>query len=235
MRQTSATQEVHDLEERIEQLKTRVSDINGRLDQFGDTSGLVDLDKETQNYLAELTSAEMLYDQQRAEKLSIDMQIRTAERLLQTAEHKASLKDEPIGEVNTHYARLRDAIHEDQTIRNNLDKLDLAKVEMDRAKQLYDEKLLPKAEYDKAELNYRAQKDLALDTEQVKAWREQIGKLDQELMATNANGPSKEDMQKLFQLQLDQVAAEEKLNARPIGGPAAQEDQAACPSWSAIT
>ena len=211
VRQTSAAQEVQDLSARIDQLRSRVTAINAKLDEFSDSRGLVDLDKETQNYLAELTSAELLYDQARAEKLSIDMQIRTAERLIQTADPKNSVKNESLGEVNTRYARLRDAIHEDQSIRNNLEKLNLAKIEMDRARQLYDEKLLPKVEYDKAQASYLAQKELALDTDQVKAWRDKIADLDHELITTDDSGRSKEAMQKLFQLQLDQVAAEQKV------------------------
>lgn len=211
VRQTSAAQEVQDLSARIDQLRSRVSAINTKLDEFSDSRGLVDLDKETQNYLAELTSAELLYDQARAEKLSIDMQIRTAERLIQTADKRNSVKGESLGEINTHYSRLRDAIHEDQTIRNNLEKLNLAKLEMDRARQLYDEKLLPKAEFDKAQASYLAQKEVALDTDQVKAWRDKIAQLDQELISNNDAAASKESMQKLFQLQLDQVAAEQKV------------------------
>jgi uncharacterized protein involved in exopolysaccharide biosynthesis len=211
VRQTSASQEVTDLRTRIDQLRARVGEINAKLDEFSDTNGLVDLDKETQNYLSELTSTELLYDQARGEKLSIDMQIRTAERLLQTSRQQVSPKNESMGDLNSQYSRLRDAIHEDQSIRTNLEKLDLAKVEMDRAKQLYDERLVPKSEYDKAELSYRAQKELALDTEQVKQWRKEIGDIDQGLMPSNTAMPSKETMQKLFQLQLDQVAAEQKV------------------------
>ena len=212
VRQASAAQEVRDLTARISQLRARVGEINTRLDEFSNTSGLVDLDKETQNYLVELTSAELLYDQARAEKLSIDMQIRTAERLLQSAARRASQANESLGELNTRYSRLRDAIHEDQSIRNNLEKLDLAKIEMDRAQQLYADRLIPKSEYDKAQLNYRAQKEVALDTEQVKEWRQQIAQLDQGLIPGEGPAPSKETMQKLFQLQLDQVAAEQKVN-----------------------
>jgi len=211
VRQTSAAQEVTDLRARIDQLRARVGQINVRLNEFSENSGLVDLDKETQNYLTELTSAELLYDQARAEKLSIDMQIRTAERLLQEKSRKASLKDVATGEINSRYTRLRDAIHEDQSVRNNLEKLNLAKVEMDRAKALYDEQLLPKSEYDKKELEYQAQKEVALDTEQVKSWRDQISQINQELASDEESAQSKEAMQKLFQLQLDQVAAEQKV------------------------
>jgi capsular polysaccharide biosynthesis protein len=211
VRQTSAAQDVADLRARIDQLRTRVGEINHRLDEFSDSSGLVDLDKETQNYLTELTSTELLYDQARAEKLSIDMQIRTAERLLRERDRRASLKDQPPGELNSHYTRLRDAIHEDQSIRTNLEKLNLAKVEMDRSKALYEEQLLPKSEYDKAALNYRAQKETALDTDQVKTWRDQMTQINHELASADQSAQSKEAMQKLFQLQLDQVAAEQKV------------------------
>jgi len=124
-------------------------------------------------------------------------------------------KVESLGERNTVASRLLNAIHEDQAYRSNQERLELAKIEMDRAKQLYDEGLAPKRDYDRAESAYRAQKEVAIDTDKVKAWRDAMSQLDQSL--TPGSGPAavnSDGYQKLVQLQLDLVAAEEKVKAR---------------------
>jgi len=210
VRQSSAALEVTDLGSRIDQLRGRLKAIDAKLDEFTASSQLVDLDKETQNYLSELTSAELAYDQAKAEKQSIDSQLQNAQRILnQTLQRPAAGKLPSTGDVNSSYSRLLNTIHEDQTVRANQEKLALDKIQMDRARQLYDEGLIPKAEYDKAALAYSAQREVSNDTEQVKKWRDEMAQLDQAMGSSDQVAGNM--MQKLFQLQLDQIAAEERV------------------------
>jgi uncharacterized protein involved in exopolysaccharide biosynthesis len=212
VRQSSAKLEVQDLHARIDQLRGRLKDLDAQYGVFSATNSLVDLDKETQSYLGSLQGAEAAYDEALAEKRSIDSRMASATRILRS---QMGAKVESLGDRNTVASRLLNAIHEDQTYRSNQEKMELAKIEMDRAKQLYDEGLAPKRDFDRAELAYKAQREVTVDTDKVRAWRDAMGQLDQSL--TPGSGPAAENSdayQKLFQLQLDQVAAEEKVKAR---------------------
>jgi len=152
VRQSSAALEVLDLRARIDEVRGRLKVIDAKLQDFSALHGLVDVDKQTQNYLAELTSTQLLYEQARAEKQSIDMQLQNAEGILARSGKQDAPKKEALNDLNVRYARLRDAIHEDQSVRSNIQKLELAKLDMDRSKQLYQQGLIAKAEYDKVEL-----------------------------------------------------------------------------------
>jgi len=213
VRQSSAALEVQDLRARIDEVRGRLKVIDAKLQDFSALHGLVDVDKQTQNYLAELTSTQLLYEQARAEKQSIDMQLQNAEGILARSGKQDAPKKEALNDLNVRYARLRDAIHEDQSVRSNIQKLELAKLDMDRSKQLYQQGLIAKAEYDKVELAYLTEKEIALDTSQVKAWRDEIARLDSGMQDSGGLGSSKETMLKLFQLQLDQIAAGERVKA----------------------
>src|ERR1051326_8434969 len=209
VRVTTASLEVQDLRVRIDQLRERIKVVNQKLDGFTAESGLVDLDKETQNYLVELTSAEALYDQARAEKQSLEMQVQSVQRTLAHAP-QPSAKDQPLNELNLRATRLQNAIHEDQTVRANQAELQGAEVELQRARQLYSEGLAPKSTLDRAEAAYKTQKERAVDTGQVSSWRDEMSRMDQGISAEGGGDSLREPRQKLFQLQLDQIAAEQK-------------------------
>ncbi len=212
VRHASAVLEVRDLRSRIDELRARLKAIDEKLGELGDTSGLVDLEKETQNYLAELTSAELLYDQAKADKQSIEMQIRSAREILARTRPPGSAGTEPLGDLNVRASRLRDTIHEDQTIRAAQAELEGLKVVRDQKLGLYKEGLTPKMEYDKAEAAYQAQLQRAVDTSQVKEWRSEISQLDQGILPTDRSAVSSRDaQQKLFQLELDRITADSKV------------------------
>ena len=212
VRQASSVLEVADLRSRIDELRTRLKAIDDKLGELSDTSGLVDLQKETQNYLTELTNAELLHDQARADKRSIEMQIRSTRQRLARAQPKGSAGTEPLGDLNMRATRLRDSIHEDQTIRAGKAELEGLKIQRDQKQALYKEGLTSKAEYDKAEAAYQAQKERAIDTNQVKEWRTEMSQLDQGILSADGSTFSSRDaQQKLFQLDLDRIAADSKV------------------------
>jgi len=215
VRERTANQEVADLRARTGELRDRIKTVNTQLDGFTASSGLVDLDKETQNYLVELTSAEALFDQARAEKQSLEMQIQSVQKTLarmpKESAPQGSVKDQPLNELNTRATRLLNAIHEDQTVRANQAELEGARIDFERAKQLYAEGLAPKSSLDKAEAAYNTQKQRAVDTGQVSAWRDEMSRLDQGILPDSDGDEARQAKQKLFQLQLDAIAAEQKV------------------------
>jgi uncharacterized protein involved in exopolysaccharide biosynthesis len=204
VRRAKADLEVRDLRSRIDQLRARLKAIDDKLGELADTSGMVDVDKETQNYLSELTSVELLYDQARADQQSIEMQIQMREH-----DHSpGSVDAEPVGDLNVRAARLQNTIHEDQTIRAGRADLEGLKIQRDRALDGFQQGVTAKAEYDKSEAAYQAEKERAVDTHQVAGWRSAISQLDQGILAANAPTVTQ---RKLFQLGLDRLAADSKV------------------------
>ena len=210
VQRAGAALEAEDLRVRITQVQSALKGIDAKLGSSPATFGTADPDKQTDRYLSDLQSTELLYSQALGEKQSVDSQLENAERILKSLRQTGSIAS--MGDLNMRYGRLRDAIHEDQSIRENLQKLELNKIEMERSKQLHDQGLIAKAEYDKAVLVYRAQQQIALDTAQVKNWRDRIVQIDGTMLSPDGDSAnSKENMTKLFQLHLDQIAAAEKI------------------------
>jgi uncharacterized protein involved in exopolysaccharide biosynthesis/Mrp family chromosome partitioning ATPase len=210
VRQRNASVQIKDIEERLGIIRKELEAADSRLQEFSGKHGVVDIDKETQQDLAELSSTELLYAQAQADKKSIDTQAANADRILDDlGKRSGGAPAEAPNELNVRYQRLRDAIHEDQSIRSNGSQLDLRKLEMDRSKQLFEQGLIAKAEYDKAVLAYDIEKQIAQDTDQVKKWRAQIAQLDKGIVPSGS--ASTGALQKAFQLELDQIAANEKV------------------------
>ena len=204
VRQASADLEVRDLRSRIDELRARLKGIDDKLGELADTSGMVDVDKETQNYLTELTSVELLYNEALANRQSIEMQIQMRQR----DRPPGSAETEPLGDLNVRAARLEDSIHEDQTIRAAQAELEGLRVLRDQKQALYKSGLTSRAEYDKAEAAYQAQKERAVDTRQVKDWRSEMSQVNQGILSTDGSTVAQK---KLFQLELDRIATDAKV------------------------
>jgi hypothetical protein len=117
-----------------------------------------------------------------------------------------------LGDLNMRAARLQDSIHEDQNVRAAQAVLDGLKIERDQKMELYKEGLTSKAEWDKAEAAYQAQKERAVDTSQVKEWRSEMSQLNQGILSRDDSAsPSHDLQQKLVQLELDRIAANAKV------------------------
>lgn len=216
VRRASLDAEVHDLRSRISELRSRLKTIDDKLGELAGSSGLLDLEKETQNYLTELSNAENLYDQARADKQSIEMQIENAKKILKSATPSPS-GSEPLGDLNLRATRLRDAIHEDQTVRADQAELEGLRIERDQKLELFKEGLTSQAEYDKAEAAYQTMKQRAVDTSQVKQWRAEMTQLDRGIISVDGSaGSTRDAKQKLFQLEFDRITADAKV--KQFGG-----------------
>ena len=134
---------MQDLRARIDQLRDRIKSVDAKLAGFTASSGLVDLEKETQELSRGAHQREALFDQARAEKQSSEMQIRKVQSALERAPQE-SPKEQPLNELNMRaFSRLQNAIHEDQTIRANQAELQAAQIDLDRARQLYAARTAP--------------------------------------------------------------------------------------------
>lgn len=223
VRRSEAAKMVRDLEARLATVTEQLRLADRALNEFNATHKVVNLDKEAQKYLDQLTTIDVLCDNARLEKAAIDMKAANIGRIeadlrRRLMAEKVDLADDPqkLYELNIRLERLRDAIREDQSIRAALAELAQREVDLQQAKKLFEKGVISELEYEKAKNAYEKQKALAIDTEKIREWRNEIDKLHEAVLpvkpeAIGSAPVLREILVKSFDLQLEQAAASEKV------------------------
>ena len=221
VRKSEASKQVRDLEARLEAVGRRLKDADRALHDFTLANKVVNLGKEAEKYLDELTSIDLLYENAQVEKRSIEMKAASLDALQadlkrRVAEQKPGLTDDPqkVYELNIRLERLRDAIHEDQYIRSAAAELAQREVDLAQAKKLFEKGVISELEYEKAKNAYEKQKAIAVDTDKIKQWRAEIDKLHETVLPTDnlTSAPVfREVMLKAFDIQLERAPVAEKV------------------------
>jgi Mrp family chromosome partitioning ATPase len=213
---------VMDFEKVSEEVSSRLQQADTAFKDFTTREKIVDLDKQTQWYLQELTSTEQLLRDAEFEKKKLDLQLKHFDSIINDLKQKAgeeqvaSQATESLGEINIRFRRLRDAIHDDRAHRAGVADLSQKELEYNKAKRLYERDLIPRIQYERAKAEYERTKALTVDTEQIKKWKSEIKKLDKVVIPSKGSSSTsakmlQEMMLKSFEIQLQHVAAEEKV------------------------
>lgn len=213
---------VMDFEKVSEEVSSRLQQADTAFKDFTTREKIVDLDKQTQWYLQELTSTEQLLRDAEFEKKKLDLQLEHFDSIINDLKKKASEEQvasqatESLGEINIRFRRLRDAIHDDRAHRAGVADLSQKELEYNKAKRLYERDLIPRIQYERAKAEYERTKALTVDTEQIKKWKAEIKKLDKVVIPSKGTSSTsakmlQEMMLKSFEIQLQHVAAEEKV------------------------
>ncbi|RMG46938.1 MAG: hypothetical protein D6723_16675 [Acidobacteria bacterium] len=222
LRRTEVGKDLRDLEKRLEAIRQQLKKADAALKEFTTTHNVVDLEQETQWYLDELTSIELLLEQAQVEKKTIEKQMKNLDRIIEdlkrrvAKEQAQSAQLEALSDVNLRIQRLRELIQEDKQYRARLAELTQKELELERAKKLLAEGLISEVEFGKIKADYERQKALTIDTDQIKQWKAEMERLDR-VVVPNQNGltPSGEILQdmmrKAFDLQLQHVAVADKV------------------------
>ncbi|MEO1366323.1 MAG: hypothetical protein AAFX50_04025 [Acidobacteriota bacterium] len=125
-------------------------------------------------------------------------------------------EEEGLGDVNIRVERLRDVIIDDQKQRWNEAELAKRIHELERADRLVRQGLLPSGERDRLASEVAKQQALTVDTEEVKAWKDELDRLlAVALPSESATSPSAPVLQEMllkdFNLRLDRVRLEREL------------------------
>ena len=164
-----------------------------------------------------------LYQQSKIERSTVDLQLADLENIMdnlkkQVAEEQTTSGElEGLGAAKTRADRLREKIFTDETHRMNQAKLTEAEVTLQRNKQGFADGLVSQADLDKAQAVHDAQKAITVDTQQVKDWKDELDRLDKEIVPVKGktDTPSapilREMLSKSFQLQLQKSSLEDKV------------------------
>ncbi len=222
LRRIKTERHIDDLGRRLETVNSQLAQAGQLLQEFESLYQVVDLDKEAQWYLEELTTLEIMIEQAQIEDSAIKLQTRNIDRIIgnlrqRVLEERADAAGlGSLDDTNNRLRRLRDAINDDRQHRAMLTELAEREAEVRRARAMKEKVLSAQTTYEEAVIAYDKQKALSEDTQQVKAWKEEIERLGQIVISSSTNGtPSgrllQEMMLRAFDIELKAVALDEKV------------------------
>ena len=176
----------------------------------------------------QVSNLERIHSRVRAELRVIDAQ---AEALaLRIEELRHQINDEEAGpaakqaNLGFRYQQLRQAIAEDQARRSNVATLSMRELDLERARKLRAQDLVPAAEYEKIEAAYKSQLALTVDTDRVRSLKAELEDVGGSLATTVGAPPTlsllNTTLLRSTELDLQRVAVDQK--ARDIASAIAQ-------------
>jgi len=226
LRKAKTEMEFDDLTKRLETVNQKLKDAEQNLLDFTMKNKVVDLPQEAQWLLEQLTSVELLYEQTKMERQTIDLQSTNLEQIIvdlkaRVAKEKAqtSANMESISTLKARAERLNEKITDDKDFRANSALLAEKEIDMERKKKLVKKGYISKSEYDEAFAEYQEQKALTIDSEQIKRWRAELSKVDDSLVpnannkTTNLGRLMHDLMLRSFNIQLQKVSLGAKVKS----------------------
>ncbi len=213
--------QITSFEARLKTIQVQLDDASDKLGEYTQEHNIIDVDAETQYYLQELSSVDALYEQTKSDLTTTELQLKNVEGIMKELKVKRdedrTLDQSSVDQTNRRIEQLKKTIEDDRSARAKSADFAQAELDFERAKKLWDKGLIPKAEYDKAKLTFEKQKALLQDTDEMKAWKDELGILEQQSMALQYIGSgsggsmSDEMMVRAFDLRLQQTAFKEKV------------------------
>lgn len=212
-----------ELEKRLNDVSAGLAKAEKALQDFTVTNKVIDLDKEAQWYLEEVTNLQLLLEQAQVKRTSVNMQSGSLDRI--TADLRAKVAEEAskgsttvenIGDINIKVQRLRDAISDDKSQRSGQALLEQKKLELDRASRLKEKGLVSQAEYEKTLAAYESQKALTVETPDIQRMKGQIDDLNAKVIPKEAKPAEsapilQEMMLKDFEIELQRVSQDQEV------------------------
>ena len=222
-RRNKLTAALSSLEKRLEEVTAELKRADNALQEFTVKNQIVDLDKEAQWYLEELTSLQLMLEEAQVQRTSVREKAENIDSIVgdlkaKVAREKAESQTEfdSLGDINIRVQRLRAAIHDDKTQRSGEALLEQKRLELERAEGLRAKGLLSDSEYEKKLAAYSSQQALTVDTDQVAEWKAQVDELNSKAIPntgqSSQSGPILQEMMlKSFDIQLDLVTQDKRV------------------------
>jgi uncharacterized protein involved in exopolysaccharide biosynthesis len=211
------------LEARLTEVTAELKAADKAMQEFTVKNQIVDLDKEAQWYLEELTSLQIMLEEAQVQRTSVRQKAENVDRIVgdlkdKVAREKAESQTEfdSLGDINIRVQRLRAAIHDDKTQRSGEALLQQTRLDLDRAEELKAKGLISDSDYEKKLAAYNSQKALTVDTEEVAEWKSQVDELNSKAIPKAGqqaqSGPILQEMMlKSFDIQLDLVTQDKRV------------------------
>ncbi len=212
-----------DQEKRLQKVQNDLKQSEITLETFTLKNHIIDLDKQAQWYLEQVTNLQVLYEQAKVERSSVRLQASNIDRIISDLkarierEKKENANMANLGDLNIQAQRLRDELHDDKQQRSGTALLKQKKLEYERAVRLRERGLISQSELDKDLAAYESQKALTVDTPQTKEWKTQIDAINAMAVpkgnTVTASGTVLQQVTlKSFDLQLSLVTQDQKVS-----------------------
>lgn len=226
MKNDKAGTQASDLTTRLDAVREQLATADREYQAFTVENRIVDLDKEAEWYLEQLTSLNAVYDQAVAKQRSITRQRSSVDGLVEGIRKRASKEESELAaaaasttEANVKIQRLRERISDQRIRKARAADLAVWEQEMARGKELYELGALPKSEFERITAEYERAKVMSNDSPDIIQWKKQITELD-ERVVPKAGGTSTPTgqflqtvMQRVFDIQLSEIALEEEVKS----------------------
>ena len=210
-------------EKRIKETEAEYQVAFKEIQDFLSTNKIINIDDELKYRLSEQSSYDREYEIALQERTSLKLKLDNAQKMIQDMKNKSELDaknnldpSDNLVELNIKLSQIRDSIYEDKNLRSNQVLLAQKETELVRAKRLAEQGMVTKVDLDKAQAEFEKQKALTVDTDQIKKWKQDIQKIQSDMMPKDKKRSSSsslvEDvMNRIIDFQLELVAIEEKI------------------------
>jgi Mrp family chromosome partitioning ATPase/uncharacterized protein involved in exopolysaccharide biosynthesis len=218
-----AGKEVKDLEIRLRKANQEYKEADEKLQHFVTENKIVDLNKEVQWNLDQMTALSLSLSNSKNEQDTLEIQKESLQERLETlkaklAEEKSvTTQGKSLADLNIRIERLRRRIHDDKEARKNRVELEKDEQGFLRAQELFDKGLISKQDFEKAKAEYEAQQVKTIDTDQIVEWKRQLKVLEGEVIPQKDSfkSPTQEMYQslqlKVLDMDLQQVSLKKKI------------------------
>ncbi|MDP8228111.1 MAG: hypothetical protein P9M15_01510 [Candidatus Electryoneaceae bacterium] len=221
LRHDEAGRQIETLGSLLEEVRTRLQRSADKLQDFTELHDIVDVDTETQFYLQELSSVELLYGQTTSDQRGVVTQLLDVERIInelkrKSGTHQSGLGQDEINRINIQMEQLRGQIETDRSSRVDNAAMAQAELEFQRAEQLMERGLISRAEYDGTRIAFERQQALLEDTDDITNWKSNLANLQQQLLTTQLQGGGSSMLDQMMVRRIDltmqQTMLAEKVN-----------------------
>jgi polysaccharide biosynthesis transport protein len=219
----NAKRQLDDLESRFKTVHDGLKEADSKLQTFIIENKIVDLSKQIQWNLEQVTSLQLLLSNASVDRETVEAQKSVLQERIDLLARKVaeessqSKNDQSLADLNIKIERLRRAIHDNQVQRENDVELSKYKLIYERAQKLYEKGLISRAELEEAKASLEAQTVKTVDTEQITEWKRQLKVLEAEVIPPKEEfkSPSQQFMQdlqlKILDMELQSMSLQQKI------------------------
>ena len=197
-----AKKEMENLDVRFQEAEGELKKADNKLQTFISENKIVDLAKEIQWNVDQISSMELLVANSQNDEDTVKIQKQSLQERIEglktkiDEEQAATTKGKSLADLNIRIERLRRAIHDDKVQRKNTVELGKDQGSYFMAKELFEKGLIPEKDFEKAKAEYEAKEVDAIDTDEIREWKRQLKILEGEVIPEKEN--FKSPAQELF-------------------------------------
>ena len=223
LRRGETERELKEVEANFAGINSDYKQADQRLQNFITDNKIIDLPKDIQIHVDQISSMETLLTNSQNEIDTLDTQRQNLKDRIEILKEKvaqekaATTAGKSLADLNIRIERLRRAIHDDKEYRKGNVQLTRDEMAYSRAQELFEKGLIAQQDFEKAKAEFEAKEVEAVDTEQIKEWKRQLKILEEEVIPKEENfkSPTQEMLQnlqnKVLEMELQELSLKKKV------------------------